>query len=353
MDGPTDRRLHGVAMQLIGFPSALTRVQSEARERAAGVIKLCLRATCEPSTVNRYNSVLQGAITETENAMGIDLLPCDSDIKLMLLFARFDGAPWGSVSAAKCAVRAWHLERQLSSLFQSSWTERAFLFWKGLKKRADHTKSAAKRPVHHKELLDFQRARLDAGTIAGVRDAAIAAVSFYGIRRSAETLGLNVSDVAMVGDSFRLQVRYQKNDPEGRGMACWLPKIASLGDLCPNHLVNTWLVCRAHQWPESATGPLFCVAIAVAPKAVSYDSWRKALHSHFSDQSKKIGTHSLRKGGATWLKFHALMPDDAVQAQGGWASVEVMRKFYASFPEGAQHAALEQAFERYSLSNSC
>ena len=47
-----------------------------------------------------------------------------------------------------------------------------------------------------------------------------------------------------------------------------------------------------------------------------------------------------------------MMPDDVVQAQGGWASAEVMKKFYASFPEEAQHAALEQAFERFSLQNS-
>ena len=46
------------------------------------------------------------------------------------------------------------------------------------------------------------------------------------------------------------------------------------------------------------------------------------------------------------------MSDEGVQAQGGWATAEVMHQFYARFPEVAQHAALEQAFERFSLQNS-
>ena len=49
------------------------------------------------------------------------------------------------------------------------------------------------------------------------------------------------------------------------------------------------------------------------------------------------------------MKFNALMPDDAVQAQGGWASAEVMHKFYARFPEEAHRVALTRGFETFSL----
>ena len=135
-------------------------------------------------------------------------------------------------------------------------------------------------------------------------------------------------------------------------MTCWLPKIESLGELCPHHILNTWLVCRSRSWPSSESGPLFCVSSSKEVKAVSYDSWRKALHCHFTDAAGTIGTHSLRKGGASWLKFHVMMSDDAVQAQGGWASAETMHKFYASFPEEAQHSSLERGFERFSFENS-
>ena len=193
---------------------------------------------------------------------------------------------------------------------------------------------------------------MSAGTVAGIRDATISAVCFYCIRRSAEALALQVGDVSAEGDSLRFVVRRQKNDPDGRGMVCWLPKIASLGDLCPHHLLTTWFVCRQSYWPQAETGPLFCVSCAKEPKTVSYDSWRKSLTAHFSNEIRSIGTHSLRKGGAAWLKYHAMMPNEVVQAQGGWATTEVMQRFYALFPEEAQHFELEQAFERFSLQNS-
>ena len=128
------RKLIGTPFELLSLPSAHNNCQVQARERAALVIKTCLQANWEPSTVARYNSVLEGAVVEAEALMGIELLPCDSDVKLMLLFARYDGACWGSVSAAKSAVRAWHLERGLNGVFQLAWTERASLFWKVLKK---------------------------------------------------------------------------------------------------------------------------------------------------------------------------------------------------------------------------
>ena len=67
---------------------------------------------------------------------------------------------------------------------------------------------------------------------------------------------------------------------------------------------------------------------------------------------RTIGTHSLRKGGASWLKFNMLMSDDVVQAKGDWATPETMHKCYASFPEEAQHSALERGFERFSFQSS-
>ena len=346
-----DRRLGGVKILLSDLPDSGSNVSASlsARQCSLDVIQGCLKACWEPSTLARYNGILEGAVCDAESALGVELLPCDSDVKLMLLFARFDGAAWGTISANKSAVRAWHAERGLCTVFQSAWTERSCLFWKGFKKRADHSKVRAKRSVYHSELLQFQRSRLDAGTLAGQRDAAIAAVCFYGIRRSAEVLALQVADVSVQGDSFRLLITWQKNDPNGKGMSCWLPKIESLDDLCPFRLLTTWIVCRQTYWPHQTDGPFFCVSSATVAKCVSYDSWRKSINSHFASQDNSVGTHSLRKGGASWLKFYMMMSDAAVQGQGGWASPEVMNKFYASFPDEARHAALEQAFERFSM----
>jgi hypothetical protein len=71
--------------------------------------------------------------------------------------------------------------------------------------------------------------------------------------------------------------------------------------------------------------------------------------AYFANGEDSVGTHSLRKGGASWLKFHMMVLDDVVQAQGGWATAETMNKFYSTFPEEAQHAGLERGFERFSL----
>ena len=116
-------------------------------------------------------------------------------------------------------------------VFHSVWSERCLLFWRGLMRRADHSKRRARRPIRHKELLEFQRARIVAGTVAALRDATIAAVCFYGIRRSAAALALDLADVNLECDCFRILISKQKNDPDGHGMACWLPTIPSLDDL--------------------------------------------------------------------------------------------------------------------------
>ena len=119
------RKLQGMSLQLCGLPDASSLTQVQARESAAVVIRSCMQAIWEPSTVARYNAVLQGSVTEAEALLGIDLLPCDTDVKFMLLFARFDGAPWSTIASSKCAIRAWRLERGLSDVFQSIWSERA------------------------------------------------------------------------------------------------------------------------------------------------------------------------------------------------------------------------------------
>ena len=152
--------------------------------------------------------------------------------------------------------------------------------------------------------------------------------------------------MSLVGDCFKLVIRRQKNDPEGRGMACWLPKIASLRPTI--YSTVGWFIVRLIG-PNPNRVHFFGCPVQRTSRLSVYDSWRKALSAHFVDAAGASGTHSLRKGGATWLKFHAMMPEDVVRAQGGWASAEVMQKFYASFPEEAQHVSLERGFERYSF----
>ena len=46
-----------------------------------------------------------------------------------------------------------------------------------------------------------------------------------------------------------------------------------------------------------------------------------------------VASYSLRKGGASWFKFHTRLSDDIVQAQGGWATPDVMHRFHASYSD--------------------
>ena len=114
--------------------------------KTLATVNSCIRAAWEESTHVRYDAALRSVANPAESASGLSLLPCDSDTKLMCLFASLDGKPWGTISTARAAVRAWHQERGLVDPFDSAWTDRASRFWKSFKKRADHTLSRAKEP---------------------------------------------------------------------------------------------------------------------------------------------------------------------------------------------------------------
>ena len=56
-----------------------------------------------------------------------------------------------------------------------------------------------------------------------------------------------------------------------------------------------------------------------------------------------VASYSLRKGGASWFKFHTRLSDDIVQAQGGWATPDVMHKFYASYSDAELRTSVMSA----------
>ena len=133
------------------------RGQSEelARESITSTVNACLGQAWEPSTQQTYNSTLSVNVGGAEIRLGAELLPMDSDSKLMAAFASMDGKPWGSSRVLKAAVRAWHESRNAQDLFSAAWTSTALRFWRGLKKRADHTKSNAKIAVSLEEFDSF------------------------------------------------------------------------------------------------------------------------------------------------------------------------------------------------------
>ncbi|CAK0864261.1 unnamed protein product, partial [Prorocentrum cordatum] len=250
-DGPGARSLGAPRAPLALVAGESAPVQLAARRKAAADIDRCLAAAWEPSTRSRYDATLRSVVSTVESDTAMSLLPCDTEEKVMVLFAGMIGQPWGTVGAAKAAVRAWHVERDLLAAFDLAWTPRAWHFWRGLKKLADHSLRHAKRPLSFDEARVVQRCRLAQASDAGLRDAAMVATAFFGIRRFAEVQGLLTEDVVFQEDAVECRIRRQKNDPCGVGMLIWLPRLPELGPLCPLKLMQSWAARRAALWPAS------------------------------------------------------------------------------------------------------
>ena len=311
-----------------------------ARQKAVAGIHRCWDASWEESTRDRYDATLRSVVSTVEQDTALTLLPCDADTKVMTLFAGMIGQPWGTIGAAKAAVRAWHVQRDCLSTFDAAWTSRTWHFWRGLKKLGDHTLRQAKRPFLIGEALAVQRARLAQASDAGVRDAAMVGAAFFGIRRFAEIQALLREDVVFQDDAVECRIRRQKNDPHGAGMLIWIPRLPQLGPLCPAELLRAWAARREAVWGQ-AGGQFFCVTGAAAPRAVSADTFRRMLSRHVRDAA--VGSHSLRKGGAMWWRHTASLPESLVQGQGGWSSLEVMRAFYTKYSDADRRGRLLEA----------
>ena len=332
VDAPGARQILSEGPDLLSIVrESASAEQGAHRSRAISAIHCCLQAAWEESTVKRYSSSLRTFVNSLESHTGLQLLPCDSDVKFMMSFAQMDGRSWSSVTNLRAAVRCWHQQRNLTAQFDNAWTDRSAQFWRGLKKRADHSRSHAKRPVSLDELRCYQTARVKVGSLAAVRDVAIAAMSFFGIRRCSETLALRRRDITLHDNFVVVFVARQKNDPFGQGMVCHIPRIESHPAVCPCHLLRVWLAQRDARWGSNPDAPLFCATHLTEPRAVSCDSFRRSFAQFF--QTAAVGTHSLRKGGAHWYKTVCHLPEELVQAQGGWSAPETMRAFYTRFSD--------------------
>ena len=308
------------------------------RARRQALAAECVDASLASSAKRTYESALNVTVRGAEKAVGAEFLPVDPDEKIMTIISDMVGAPWGSIRLNLSALRAWRMARGMENVFESAWAERAKAFWSGLKRLADHTVSAAKRPLSAEEFSIYIERRLSSPTIAGERDAAVAAICFFGVRRISEALALRRRDVSTSDDAATVHISRQKNDPNGKGMKAFIPGIPRWGRLCPKALVSSWL----HRWhavagSRGAELPLFFLLGKDDLAPLTYDVFRRSLKT-LGD--KGLGTHSLRKGGASWHKHVAKAPEKATQAQGGWAQKDCMEKCYLTVSETARKDAL-------------
>ena len=239
--------------------TAASPVEVAERERREKLAESCLNASMADSTRRTYESALNATVRGAERAVGVDLPPIDSGEKIMAILSDMTGAPWASIRVNLSAVKAWHVARGLESTFNAAWTARALAFWNGLIRLADHTSSEAKRPLRADELLSYVEDRLVSPTCAGERDAAVAMICFFGIRRISESPNLRRRDVTLAEGHVIVHVRKQKNDPNGKGMNVFIPSIPSWGGRCPCKIVTSWV----HRW--GTVRPKRHVAAALLP----------------------------------------------------------------------------------------
>ena len=314
------------------LPAPATEEQQTKRAKTMADIQTISASAWEASTVATYSKALCISIHNIEREIGADLLPFDSPGEIMLLFAPMSGMAWGSVRINKSAVRAWHCARNLSSMYDASWDDTALLFWRGLKKQCIHVPNL-KRPILLAELDLFCSNRLACDTPAGIRDAALGCFSFFGVRRITEGIALLGKHFFDDGNFINCFIAKQKNDPCGKGQTCFFPSGAlTLFSHCPTTLLRNWASKRETMLAgrDATVLPFFCTTGATAGNEMSSDSWRKCVKNIFPEIG--VSTHSFRKGGAQFWLHSAGIQEDIVQAQGGWADKELMKRIYATLP---------------------
>ena len=118
--------------------------------------------------------------------------------------------------------------------------------------------TCGKDPIDFPEVAKFLFDTGEDPTPSIQRNRAMTVVSFFGVRRSAETRNFEVRDVSTKQDDFVLKVRCQKNDQEGLGSICIIPNIRSFGKNSPACILAEWLsVRRAFQRSDAESEPLF------------------------------------------------------------------------------------------------
>ena len=126
-----------------------------------------------------------------------------------------------------------------------------------------------------------------------------------------------------------------------------VPKIPRLGLVCPFALLRGWAADWDRRWGgRSEPPPLFCTVGSGEARAVRYDQVRKLLQGVFGVEG--VGTHSLRKGGAAWMRFDLKLDEEVVQSQGGWASRECMQQAYTVLSQDLRRKRiLDEVAARY------
>ena len=299
------------------------------RDSAHSAITMCLQADLAASTIKTYESLISHEVGLASKNLNIDLLPMITEAQFSAFFGSFlvthkDELKWSKVRSLKAALVQWHKRRQQKCIFDA-WTPTMVALWNGLARHSSHG-TRGKGPISFGAVTEYLERDRSSATAAAVRNTAMVAVAFFGLRRSAEVIAMKIKDVVEDdANGINLVVRCQKNDQRGLGQICFIPHILAMQANSPAMVLREWMVLRSTLIAsEDVDLPLFITTTGKKGSPVSYDSFRKHVQDAFGSS---LATHSLRKGGAVYYA-RAGVVEDATRQQGGWRTTTVMNSIY-------------------------
>lgn len=263
-------------------------------------------------TKERYESIIRHISTRVSE----HVLPMNDEWKVTCCFAAFAGGHWSAVEAAKAAVSWWHRTHRLTMypLDASDLSD----FWRGLRKSCINIVKG-KAPIskeHFRALVDYWVMKQ---SLSGLRDAFVACIQFYAMRRVSEALALQRDQIRDLGagSGVVLVINRQKNDPYGRGMEVPLPDVTTDG-FPVGMLIRRY--CEIA--PVSPFIPVTSGRHGWGARPYTPDAWNRSIRTAISAlrlpiDSTTVSSHSFRKGGCT-RAMQLNIPQDCIMDIAGW-----------------------------------
>lgn len=168
------------------------------------------------------------------------------------------------------------------------------------------------RKIQNSEINSPQRRK-------ALRDRAMLTVGFWGCLRSDELVNIQVSHVNVTRSYVRIYNPHTKTDVKVMGREKQLP---TLPKYCPVSAVREYL---REENPPKALFPSMTPKGELGLEAMrsrSVSDWLKSICKEARVQSKGLGSHSLRRGFATWYATQSNGDIWGLMAAGDWVNIE-------------------------------
>lgn len=308
-------RLEGFILQSAGLAPTDGCSWEDLHRMAKDAVTLTSQGLAD-TTKSKYEFNLKHVVT-----IHPCLLPMNSAGKIMVFFSTLKGSNWSKVCSYRSAISALHRYRNWHAPPFDEPIVQAFL--QGLQKSCNN-RVVGKIPISKEEMTALVTHWFLKQSNNGYRNAFLAVVQFYGMRRISEVLALTREQIIDlgVGNGFVIRVDRQKNDKYGRGMEVPLPEHTTdnipIGPIIRQFLLVTQnvqgILVRAsrgkHQWNEKDTG--------VMDRGVWNTAIKDAYKVLWPDRpdTSLISSHSFRKGGFTAARQAGMPHDCAIDVIG-------------------------------------